>query len=92
MDGAMFKKTIEYFGEENIIGIGFDNSAGLTFGEGQFTLENFYIEELESLQMIEYDIKGNPYHVIKHVETIQCIMVRDSSVNFNDYDMITIRC
>lgn len=91
MDGATFKKYVEHYGEENIIGIGFDNSAGVTFGKGEFTLEQIYVDALEAIQYVSFDSRGNPFHVIKHVENIQSIIVRDSSINTKSYDRISIR-
>jgi len=91
MTGAEFKKVVNYFGEENILGIGFDNSTAITFGPGEFTLANSYIEDLESIHEIVFDSKGNPFHVIKHIETVQCLMIRDSGIPFTAYDRISIR-
>lgn len=91
MSGSDFKKIIEYYGEQNIIGIGFDNSAAITFSSGQFSLNEMYVEELECFRHIEFDSKGRPYHVIKPIDTVQCILVKDASVNFDDYDRISVR-
>jgi len=92
MDGALFKKIVEYYGEENIIGIGFDNSAGITFGKGEFSLATMYIEDIECLQTVSFDSRVKPYHVIKPIETVQCIMVADKSItDINMYDRISIR-
>ena len=92
MDRDVFLRCIEYYGEENIIGIGFDNSAGKTFQKGEFTLSNCWVEQIESLQFVEFDNKGNPFHVVKHVAHVQSIIVRDSSVPFEAYDdTVTLR-
>ena len=91
MTGAEFKNIITYFGETNILSIAFDNSAAITFAENEFTLANNYIEDLESIHTIGFDSKGNPFHVIKHVENVQGVIIRDSGIPFNAYDRITIR-
>jgi len=91
MTGAEFKATVAHYGEQNILGIGFDNSAAVTFGENEFTLANNYIEEIESIHLIGFDSRGNPYHTVKHVENIQSLIIRDSNVPFNNYDRITLR-
>ena len=92
MSKEMFEQMITYFGEENILGFGFDNSAGVTFTkENKFSLAQNYNADIESLMFICFDSKGNPFHVIKHVENIQAVYVRDSNVDFGDYDRITIR-
>jgi len=91
MTGAEFKKLINYYGEENILGIGFDNSGAITFGKGEFSLANVYVEDLESIQDIAFDSKGNPFHVIRNVSNVQCIIVRDSGIPTEAYDRISIR-
>lgn len=88
----LFKNIIAYYGEDNILGFGFDNSAGVTFDEhGKFSLAQHFNETLESLTFVGFDSKGNPFHIIKHIDNIQAIFVRDSGVPFGDYDRITIR-
>lgn len=91
MTGAEFKKVIEHFGESNILGIGFDNSSAITFGPYEFSLANNYIEEIESIQTVGFDSRGNPFHTIKHVENIQSVIVRDANVPYTAYDRITLR-
>lgn len=92
MTGEQFVKLVNYYGEQNILGIGFDNSAAITFGKGEFTLANNYIADIESIQTVGFDSRGNPFHVVKHVENVQGIIVRDANVSFNDYDRVTLRC
>ena len=91
--GAEFKKVVDFYGEANILSIGFDNSASTKVftDEHRFSLKNFYQEEIECLQFIEFDRHGNPYHVVKHVENIQTIIVKDDGLKLNDYDHVTIR-
>lgn len=92
MTGDEFKAIVNKYGEENIIGIGYDNSAGHTFPYvGMFTLANNYIEDIQCLKFIEYDMHGNPFHTIKHVENIQSIIVKDDNVNRMKYDYDHIR-
>lgn len=91
MTGAEFKKIINYYGEENILGIGFDNSAAVTFAKGEFSLANMYIEDLEVLQEVVFDSRANPFHVIRHVSNIQSIMVRDAGTPIEVYDRYSIR-
>ena len=91
MDLATLEKIIATYGMDNIIGIGFDNSAALTFDKaGKFTDDNIN-RDIECLQFIEFDFKGQPYHVLKSIGDIQSIMIRDSGVNREAYDMINIR-
>lgn len=91
MTGAEFTKMVNYYGESNILGIGFDNSSAITFGKGEFTLANNYIADIESIHTIGFDAKGNPFHVIKRTDNIQCIIVRDKNIAFEVYDRISIR-
>lgn len=91
MTKAEFTNIINYFGEENILSIGFDNSAAITFGKGEFTLQNVLIDEIDCLRFIGFDSRMKPFHVIKHIENVQSIIVRDSGTNIEDYDRISIR-
>ena len=91
MTGAEFTKIINYYGEANILGFGFDNSSAITFGPGEFTLANNYLSDIECIHSIGFDSRANPFHVIKHIETIQAIIVRDANVPFAAYDRISIR-
>ena len=92
MEPDVFLATIRYYGEENILAIGFDNSSGKTFQKGEFTLENCYVPDIASLQFVDFDNKGRPCHVVKHVGHIQNIAVRDSNIKFEDYDdAVTLR-
>lgn len=91
MTGAEFTKMVNYYGESNILGIGFDNSAAITFGRNEFSLSNNYVADIESIHTVGFDSRGNPFHIIKHVENVQCIMVRDNNIPFELYDRITIR-
>lgn len=94
-DGSLvggFADIIRYYGEENILGLGFDNSAAIMFGNHEFSLDKYYIPELNCIELIDVDSKGNAYKTIKHVETIQSIIVRHPSVqNFETYDRISLR-
>lgn len=87
-----FIKTINYYGESNILGIGFDNSAAITFGPNEFSIANNCVEEVESIHTIGFDSRGLPFHIIKPVAHVHAIIVRDSKVNFSDYDRISLRC
>lgn len=91
MSGDDFKNIVNYYGEDNILGVGFDNSGAVTFDKGQFSLANCYIDHLQALQFVNFDSKGLPYHIIKTLDGVQTIMVRDSQVNFSDYDRVTLR-
>lgn len=93
MDGAQFKKIVEYYGEENIISIGFDNSAAITFlgNMEPFSLSTYYIDEIECLMFTQWDFRGNPMHTIKHVENIQSIVAKEAGVPREKYDPNTIR-
>ena len=92
MTGEEFKNIINYYKEENILSISFDNSAAKTFREGEFTLENNWVDDISCLQFVDFDNKCRPFHVIKHVENIQGIIVRDSNVPFASYDdYVTLR-
>jgi hypothetical protein len=91
MTGSEFKSMVNYYGEDNILGIAFDNSAAVTFGKGEFKLANNYVEEIESLQFVGFHAHGIPFHVVKHIENVQGIIVRDKNYAFELYDRITIR-
>lgn len=91
MTADTFTAIINKYGEGNILGFGFDNSASLTFGENQFTLANHYVDDIQCLQFINFDSKGNPFHVLKSVEDIQSVMIRDAGIKFNQYDQISVR-
>lgn len=91
MTPELFEKIINYYGEDNIIGISFDNSASITFADGEFSLSNNYIKDLEALRFIDMDSKANPYFTLKFISDIQAIMIKYPTVPFNDYDRVTIR-
>lgn len=92
MDKETFEAIIAKYGEENIIGIGFDNSSGVTFGENErFSLAQHYKPEFNALSFIEYDMKMNPYTVLKNIGDIQAIMIKDATIDICEYDRINIR-
>ena len=91
MDGTKFKSVVKHYGEENILAILFDNSAVKVFAEGEFTMSGSYVDEIESVQFVEYDNRGVPYHTVKDVENIQGLIIRDSQFKFKDYDRVSIR-
>lgn len=91
MSPDTFLAIVNKYGEGNILGFGFDNSASLTFGENQFTIANNYNDDIQCLQFINFDSKGNPFHVLKSVEDIQSVMIRDSQIPFGNYDSISVR-
>ena len=92
MDHDRFIAIINKFGEENILGIGFDNSASVTFGANDpFSLAEYYDEELHALKFKHMDLKGNPFYSIKIVEDIQCIMIKDERFYIGAYDRVDIR-
>ncbi len=93
MSGEEFKNIINHFGEENIISIGFDNSASTPkfTSESPFSLANAYIEKIECLQFVQFDRHGNPFHVVKHIENIQSIIVKDGGIDIDSYDAFSIR-
>lgn len=86
-----FIAIVNYFGEENIMGLSFDNSASITFGKGEFTLANVLIEDIDCVRSIGFDSRGKPFHNIKPLDTVQSFMVRDSNVPIEQYDRISIR-
>lgn len=93
MDLDEFKRAINYFGEKNILGFGFDNTAGYTFTDQQpFSMAQYFREDILSLIFIRVDSHGNPFHVVKPIGTIQSIMIKDDSVpNIASYDRYSIR-
>lgn len=87
-----FENFVKDVGEENILGIGFDNSASITFTEdNKFSLDRNTKFELGCVVFVCFDSKGNPFHTFKHVENIQAIYVRDKNVAFGVYDRVSIR-
>ena len=91
MTGEAFIKVVNYFGEDNILGFGFDNSAAVTFDKDEFKLTNNYIPEIESFCTVGIDSRGHKFRIIKHVDSIQTVIVRDESVPFNAYDRVSLR-
>ena len=87
-----FIRVINYYGESNILGLGFDNSAAITFKAGQFTIANSCDENTQSIHLIGFDSRGLPFHIIKPVAHVHTIIVRDSKVDFNAYDPVSLRC
>lgn len=87
-----FKKIVNYFGEKNIIGISFNDYPSIAIFIGnEFSLANNYISSIECLQFVNFDLKGNPFHVIRPVDTVQSFFVRDSNVDVRMYDRSTVR-
>lgn len=92
MTGDEFVAIVNKYGEENILSISYDNSAGHTFPfEGMFTLANNYIADIECLKFIEYDTRMNPYHTLKRIESIQSIVVKDDNVSREKYNYEDLR-
>lgn len=92
MDKETFEAIINKYGEENIIGIGFDNSSGVTFGHNEeFSLSEHYDADLGLFTFTEFDMKGNPYIVIKCVSDVQAVMIKDANIDIGNYDRINIR-
>ena len=91
MTGEAFIKVVEYFGEDNILGFGFDNSAAVTFDRDEFSLADNYISEIESFCTTGIDSRGHQFRIIKHVDSIQTVIVRDANVPFEVYDRVSLR-
>lgn len=93
MDAEGFKKMVTYYGgPANIVAILFDNSAVKVFVEGEFkNIEDVLVDDIGSLQFVEHDAKGNPFHVVKELENVQGVVIKDSSMNIRDYDRYSIR-
>lgn len=81
MSEADFLAQINYFGEANILGFGFDNSGRKIFINGEtFSLATNYISEIKSLVFDQQDTKFRPYKVVKPLDNIQTIFIADSSL------------
>ena len=91
MDTEMLKAIINRYGEDNILGFVFDNSAGITFHKGDVTMDNNFINDINCLQFVSFDNKGRPFHILKPISDVQAVYIRDSGVEFNDYDRISLR-
>jgi len=94
MTGAEFKAVINKYGEENVLSIGFDNSASSMMfrDESPFSFSNNYVEEIECLQFFQFDRSGLPYLVVKHVENVQSIIFKSSKEHtLSQYDNFSIR-
>lgn len=92
MTPEIFKKIITFYGEADILGFGFDNSSGVTFdGNHPFSLAQHYVDDIECITLIGFDSKGSPFHIVKHIENIQAIYVRDKNYDMNGYDRVTVR-
>lgn len=82
----------DYGGESAVIGLGFDNSSGVTFTEGQFTYANNIDDAQNIIKFTHIDNRGVPYIVLKPIETVQSITVKDPSVpSINMYDRVSLR-
>ena len=90
-----FVAIIQYYGEPNICGILFDNSAAKLFSDGEFSLANSLVDitgDVSVLQFVEMDRKNLPFHVVKLLSDIQGFIIKDSGVKYiADYDRITLR-
>jgi hypothetical protein len=84
-------RVIARYGEENVLGILFDNSAAKIFTKDEFKMTTSYIDSIESLQFVETDLHGTPYHIIKDVEDIQGILIKDENFEFESYDKVRLR-
>ena len=94
MTGAEFKAVINKYGEDNVLSIGFDNSASsMMFREDTpFSFANNYAEDIECLQFVQFDSSGLPYTVVKHVENVQSVVFKASSAHkLSQYDNFSIR-
>lgn len=87
-----FINMVKYIGEANILGFSYDNSAGVLYPNG-FTLDEYFIPEINTLMSIETDFRGNLYCIYKHIETVQSIIVRHATVTNpgTAYDRISLR-
>ena len=87
-----FEKIVNYYGISNILGLSFDNSAAKMFSSGEFTkIEDIYEANVDCFHFVDFDNKGRPFHVIKPTDSLQCVIVRDASINFDEYDRISLR-
>lgn len=76
MTSAEFKAIVDANGGENkVIAITFDNSAGITFTRphNPYTHAEYLMEDIDCLRMIAFDIRNNPYYVVKHLDNIQAM-------------------
>lgn len=92
MEQERFLAIINKYGEENVLGFGFDNSAAITFGPNDpFSLEKYYVDDIHAFKFPSVDFKGNPYFTIKIIEDIQSIIIKDERYSLGVYDRIDIR-
>lgn len=74
MELQQFKDTVNYFGEDKVYAIIFDNNMKAAFVEEPFTFADNLIEEISAIKIIEEDIRGLKIISTKHIENIQGIL------------------
>jgi len=89
MEEDIFLATVAYFGEENILGFVFDNSARHLFTKNdRFSLAKNYIPSIQHLVFEVEDPKGTKVRVAKHIGHIQTIVIVKSE---SDWDTVNSR-
>lgn len=87
MDGAVFKRFIEKYGEKNVMGFIFDNSSRELYTlENPFKWEDHVDEELETIVSVNKDGRGNPYIALHPIENIQKILIAHKDTNWDTID------
>lgn len=87
-------KTIinAYGGVDYLLGFGFDNSAAITFTPSQFSYSSNLDETNDLLKFTAYDSNGRPYLVLKPVELVQTILIKDATItDISIYDRVSLR-
>lgn len=92
MDVTTFKAIVNYIGENKIATILFDNSSRKHFINKPFTIAEYLIETIGCLKIPEIDVKGNPYYVLKPVDTIQGFVYVDDANTKQYLDSRYIGC
>lgn len=89
MTSTEFKAIVEANGgEDKVIAITFDNSAGLTFtrAHNPYTHAEYLMEDINCLRMVGMDIRKNHYYVVKHLDNIQAIHFASERNVRTDYE------
>lgn len=93
MEEAHFLAMIAEYGEENIIGLLFDNTGRVLFtpkregrGRGPFSLAGFYKPEFQCIEVLEQQ-NGTEWISLKPINTIQGVLLKTQDTVLSKLDV-----